>query len=420
MWKPRLWGSPTRSGWERIAAGESPAAGKDSDNDPGSAAIVAAQAIDKSPEGAVYREAVAAFDARDVQRAVELRRTLEGHPQYGALAEAIDALGLAKSGKLEDALRAAEQLSRIPAMQAESLLIAGEVFQTQGNWSQARWERFTARWSCTPTTCAPSLVGGTLLRFGSHAVGYRHLGKVAALDPTDYRPLRLCGLIRYDYEQFAESADDYRRALERCPPGPVTDEIRLGLAASLRQQQRVDEAFAALESCPETVTVLTERAMCYETAGQVDKAPRPGSPRRGADAPRRPGQPDPGQASAFSPPRGGCRGSAAYRPGGGSHGPQTPLPPRAGPAPGRRNRRGASGTGTVAPLRDMFLRLADLHLKANGNPYDVGVRVQLGELAEKLGRLQSARTWYRAALGLDPENRQAAEAIARLESDAKP
>jgi tetratricopeptide (TPR) repeat protein len=351
---------------------------------------------------------------------VALRRTLEGHPQYGALAEAIDALGLAKSGKLEDALRAAEQLSRIPAMQAESLLIAGEVFQTQGNWSQALGAFHRALELHPNNVRAHRWLGALYYDLGAMQLATVHLGKVAELDPTDYRALRLCGLIRYDYEQFAESADDYRRALERSPPGPVADEIRLGLAAALRQQHRVDEAFAALESCPESVAVLTERAMCFEAAGQVDKALD--LARRAVDQAPHDAQANlilgrlhlslHHAADAVGPLRIALAGDPTDHK-------RHYLLGRALLQAGETE-EGQAELERSAPLRDMFLRLADLHLKANANPYDVGVRVQLGELAEKLGRLQNARTWYRAALGLDPENRQATEAIARLESLTKP
>ena len=42
------------------------------------------------------------------------------------------------------------------------------------------------------------------------------------------------------------------------------------------------------------------------------------------------------------------------------------------------------------------------------------VRLQLAELAEKLEKPRLAMTWYRAALGLDPEQQRALRALQRL------
>ncbi len=68
-------------------------------------------------------------------------------------------------------------------------------------------------------------------------------------------------------------------------------------------------------------------------------------------------------------------------------------------------------------IKETFLKLAELHLSANEKPFDVPVRLQLGEVAEKLGRTAVALSWYQAALGLEPANEQATQAIARLKAD---
>ena len=46
------------------------------------------------------------------------------------------------------------------------------------------------------------------------------------------------------------------------------------------------------------------------------------------------------------------------------------------------------------------------------------VHVQLATATKQLGRVRSAIGWYRAVLGLDPDNEQAAEALRQLDAEA--
>ena len=104
-----------------------------------------------------------------------------------------------------------------------------------------------------------------------HLASY-HLRKVAELDPTDYRSLRLCGLIQYEYEKYDDAINDYSQALERSPPERMATEIRLELADSLRELRRVDEALATLAECKDSAEVLAVRATCNETGSKLDEA----------------------------------------------------------------------------------------------------------------------------------------------------
>ena len=195
--------------------------------------------IDQTEEGAVYRQAVAALDVGDVQRALAARRRLEGHPQYSVLAEAVDAIALVKKGEYDEAMRAAERLSKIPAMQAESCTIAGEIFQAQGKWKQAIGAFLGALELHPELTRAHRWLGAIYHDTGAMHLASYHLRKVAELDPTDFRSLRLCGLIQYEYEKYDDAINDYSQALERSPPERMATEIRLELADSLRELRRV-------------------------------------------------------------------------------------------------------------------------------------------------------------------------------------
>ncbi len=228
--------------------------------------------IDQVPEGAIYRRAVTALDAGDVVGALAARRLLENHPRYVVLAEAVDALALVKKKEYDAALRAAENLSKIPALQAESYMIAGEVFHAQGKWQDALGAFHGALKLHPDLMRAHRWLGAIYYDMGAMHLAIEHLRKVAELDATDYRSPRLCGLIQHDYQQYGEAVDSYTRALERSPPEPVATEIRLGLADSLRELRRVEEALATLGACQDSAKVRSAQAACYETSGKLDEA----------------------------------------------------------------------------------------------------------------------------------------------------
>ena len=258
----------------------SPQAETDTADDGGAAgdaqptAPTSSHPIDQTEEGALYRQAVAALDAGDVAGAMAARLRLEGHPQYGVLAEAVDAIALVKKGEYEEAMRAAERLSRIPALQSESYMIAGEVFHGQGNWKQAIGAFHGALKLHPELTRAHRWLGAIYHDTGAMQLATDHLRKAAELDPSDYRSRRLCGLIQYEYQKYDEAVDDYQQALKRSPPQRVATEIRLELADSLRELRRVDEALATLAECKDSAEVAVMRATCYETGGKLDEALR--------------------------------------------------------------------------------------------------------------------------------------------------
>jgi len=70
-------------------------------------------------------------------------------------------------------------------------------------------------------------------------------------------------------------------------------------------------------------------------------------------------------------------------------------------------------------FKDMFLKFSELNASAVNRPEDAALRIEIGKLAEELQKIGIARTWYLAALGLDPSNAAAKEALTRLSKQSK-
>jgi tetratricopeptide (TPR) repeat protein len=366
------------------------------------------------PEGHAYRLALRALDNGDLQTAEQIQQRLVDHPQYGVLATAIQANVLAQRGEGEAALQAAEAISRVPVMRDEAYLIAGRVFHGQGNWTRAIGAYRSAVESHPDNVRAHRWLGVIYHDAGAMRLAVEHLRKVAALDPNDFRALRLAGLIHYDYQNFEEAIADYRAVLQRDPPASMEREVRVELADSLRELRRIDEALKVLASCKATAAVLTARAACWEAKGElataeaaaeqaVEAAPEDAKPlfvlgrilllQRQFEAAIKILQRAVEVAPSDHEPR-FLLGRALLQSG--------------------RKEEGQTQLARSEALKQIFLKMAELHLDAIAQPQDAGVRLQLAELAEQLGRPAIARSWYQAALGLDPASEAAQAALERL------
>jgi len=373
--------------------------------------------IDSVPEGKIYRQAVKALDEGDFEQAAQLRSQLVGHPTFAVMADAISALMLVKQGQPDKALEAAQRVSRVPVMEAEAYLIAGEAFRAQGQWGEATAAFHGALQSHPEHLRAHRWLGAIYYDTGAMGLAVNHLRKVAELDLTDYRAFRLAGLIHYDYQKYDDAVQDYRQALQRPLPKPVENAIRLELADSLRELRQIDDALAVLQQCEPLADVLAMRAFCYESAGDDPRALELALEAIALEPQQRRANLVAGRIylternwqQAIKHFRTVVQGDPT------AHEPRFLL--------GRALlQSGAQQAGQAelersTELKEMTLQLAQLHLEAMERPEDVGLRVRMGQLAEQLGRPRTAATWYRAARGLDPENPEATNALQRLQVD---
>lgn len=100
-----------------------------------------------------------------------------------------------------------------------------------------------------------------------------HLRKVAELDPDDYRPHHLMGIIYRDVDKFREAGDAFAQALARHPPPEFQSEIAQDLAQVLIVQREYDSALKVLEQIGnDDVRIPAMTAECYWGLGRADQA----------------------------------------------------------------------------------------------------------------------------------------------------
>jgi len=100
-----------------------------------------------------------------------------------------------------------------------------------------------------------------------------HLQEVARLDPSDFRPHRLMGLIF----QYLDSTDDaisaYTEALKRNPPADVRDEVRHELAECQLKQFRYQDVLATIGdlTTPEAISFRVEAISALGRPAEADR-----------------------------------------------------------------------------------------------------------------------------------------------------
>ena len=104
-----------------------------------------------------------------------------------------------------------------------------------------------------------------------------HLGRVAELDPRDYRPHRLIGLIYKDMARDGDAEEAYRESLRRDPPPAAARELRLALAEVLARQTKFADGLAILGeleliAAGEDPNPVALRAECLRGLGRIREA----------------------------------------------------------------------------------------------------------------------------------------------------
>ncbi len=372
--------------------------------------------IDQVPQGKQFRLASSAVDRGDFVEAERIGSELATDSQYSVLATAIRGLILAKQSKFDEALRIAEEISSVPVMQCEAYVIAGEVFQRQNRLKEALGA-FQNAVELNPRHVRANLwLGAIYYDTGAMRVATEHLRKAAELDQVDVNSLLLSAKIFREYEQYDEAIHDYRHLLKRALKPDVLLLTRVNLAECLVAIRDLDEARIALKDCVESPSVLATRSAIEEFAGDPSAAltlaqsvlkQLPTDRTTGLIAGRillvqrdwnnaLPLLERLTQAHPFD------------------HEPRL-LYGRALVGSGEKD-RGEQEIRKATELKDLFLKFADMHQEAIKRPQDAALRVEIGRLAEQLGKQGLARNWYRAALGLDDQNADAAAALKRMNS----
>jgi tetratricopeptide (TPR) repeat protein len=244
-----------------------------------------------------------------------------------------------------------------------------------------------------------------------------HLSQVARLAPSDARPHRLMGLIYRDYERFEDAVVAYRESLAREPQQPDRQIVLLELAESQTKARQYGEALATLADCSPSERREVLSAECHVALGNQPQAAKildgvlAQSPDR-TDALLLRGNLllDEGNLPLAIEHFQRCVAADAL-----DYAARYKLAQAYERSGDKAN---AQKHGQLAEdLKRSREEFTQLHHEAMAQPRNAGVRYRLGQAALRLKRPDLARTWFAAALALDPAHAAAAAALQGLSSN---
>ena len=259
--------------------------------------------------------------------------------------------------------------------------------------------------------------------FGALQQAMRHSERVSELAPEDPRPDRLMGLISKDFEKNELAITHYLESLQRAETDLTfdqVDEIRTELAEVYIRLRKYQEAKKQLEqlsadAAPSVqATAFAYRAECAMALGDFVEAEQlvrqcirkdptlpdgqrilgllamqTGKPEDAKEALENAARLDPGNDRVF------FQLSNVLR--------QLGQTDAADAAYNKHQQ-----------IKILKLEYIELNVQAAQQTDNASVRVRIASIAEQLGDYQAAVSWYRGALGIDPENEKALTGIRRV------
>jgi tetratricopeptide (TPR) repeat protein len=362
-------------------------------------------------------EAFAGNDLDGVSAAAEALRGLEGYEPHVHL---LAGIVLLRSGRLMEAIGEFGYAKDHPDIAPLAYALSGEALYKAGRFRDADRILTRAVQLDPSQTDAHRWLATLYYDIGAMGHALAQLKIVAEQAPADPRPSRTSGLIDKDFEKYDEAIAEYRESLRRDPDQAGKHEILVEIAECLVKLRRYAEALQTLDPCPRSAHSLWLQAECSYAQG--DKAAA-GSLLAEAlqltpnhlDALHLRATIDQ-EAGNLESAAGVLRQAAEYYPKEYKVRYRlAQLYQRLGRAESAREQNEA-----MAELRTLRNRFSDLHEKAIAEAANVELRYELGTLAVRLDKPELARTWFLAALGLDPDHqgaRLALQAMSRKTSE---
>jgi|GEM_PF-1155805 len=230
---------------------------------------------------------------------------------------------------------------------------------------------------------------------------------VSNLDPTNARIFRFIGMVQQDYEQWQDSLIAYQRYLELDPFGDLRETVIISMAEVHIKLRQFTQALTQLKRVLVTPRIYALRASCHYNLGDVQDA---------FDALNNALTRDPAQHEAIL-----LKGTIevqdrSYKKAVDTFVSGLRYYPRDDVfmyklSEAYRGFGDADKAEELAVqskiLRTKRERFSKLNVDVIGEPTNIAMRLELGKLAEEIGKPELAVTWYQAVLTIDSQNQKA-------------
>ena len=359
------------------------------------------------------REALCAGELEAVRAEVD---ALADYPLYAPHRHFLRGALLLWDGQSIAALPELKTSADHPDLERDSLVLAGQALYQLGLAGNAKlhWEK--ALRLDPDCTDAFRWLGVLAYDIGAFDQAIDQFQRVSEIDPQDPRSERMIGMIHWMLDRPELAIEHYRESLRRSVEQPDVDDVRTELAEC---QMKVHDYAAAEESllqCQRSARQRTLLADSHFGRGQLDEALQAAQEALTI-------QPDFFLALRTKGDVLLGRGDAetatevlteAVK--------QNPSDYRARFQLAAALRRlgkldeAATQTEQGTKLRETWQEFSDAHLKTSEQPTNRELRLRLGDLAQQLSLPDLAMSWYRAALTVDPNYREAAERLMQTQA----
>lgn len=232
------------------------------------AVLVSRSAPVASPTLADGLRAVETRDARAVERIASSLQVAGSQDE----ARFLRASWLSSRGRFIQAMQLLTPSMFEGPLKPEALLLAGQSLFELKEFEQAEAVLKRLTTDFPDDVAAHRLLAVIYFDLRSHTLTMNELRHVQRLDPTDYRPHHLAGVILSDDERFQDAIEQFQKALTKQPALEVRTTIRHALAQALMRNRDYRGAIAVLTAepaPPESEALLAE---CHFSLGDADAA----------------------------------------------------------------------------------------------------------------------------------------------------
>lgn len=327
-------------------------------------------------------------------------RSLEKNPELEPYADFLLGVRLLRFGRTDSALQRFSRISPTGRLREPLLFYNALALETASRKPEAVALLSILVRENPDNAEAHRWLGIIYYDLGAYDLAILHLREVTRLVPDDFRPYRLMGIMYRDFAQDKEAIESYRAALDRNPPEQIKSEMALELAASLIAQKNYDEAMEVLLKLHSSAIAETLKARCFLNSGNnaeamasLEAAKRLSPDERAvflleaeilsSEGKRMEAVEILRKATAVFPYDAECRYQLglALRDAGQVEEAQVEL--------AEWNR-----------LKALATQLTEKNFRALSNPRDSGIREELAQLCEQLGKHELAVMWRQAAAAL--------------------
>ncbi|MBT4694908.1 MAG: tetratricopeptide repeat protein [Planctomycetaceae bacterium] len=237
---------------------------------------------------------------------------------------------------------------------------------------------------------------------------------VSNLDPNNARIFRFMGMVQQDYEQWQDSLIAYKRYLELDPFGDLRETVIISMAEVHIKLRQFTQALTQLNRVRVTPRIYALRASCHYNLGDAQDA---------FDALNNALTRDPAQHEAIL-----LKGTIEVQDRSYTKAVNTLVSglryyPRddvfmyklseayRGLGDETKAEELAVQSKTLRTKRERFSKL---NVDVIGEPTNIAMRLELGKLAEEIGKPEIAVTWYQAILTIDAQNQKALFELERV------